>query len=240
MSAASAPLPRDPARARAGAGLAASAISALGLTWAVAAGGQHLARLDDPLTRASRGWADPLGWPVDVARVAGTLTQPAVAGVLVALLALWLLRRGLRAAAWMLVISGIAGAVLISGVKAVMGRERPPSAAGQVHDMTASYPSGHSAAGIYLFLASGLVLMHVGRANGRTALTRAGVVLSVISPLIGASRLILGAHWPSDILAGWAFGSTALLAAALVLWSPLARGWRFRTGSGQPRRRHGS
>jgi undecaprenyl-diphosphatase len=223
----SAARPGDPARTRAQIGLVVAVTAAVVLTIAVAAGGQHLSRLDDPLTEVTRGWADALGWPVEVARVIGALTQPALAGALVAILALWLLRRGLGAAAGLLAISGISGALITSGVKALMQRDRPASAQGLVRDMTASFPSGHSSAGIYLFLAAGLVLLHVGRANGRKALTRAGAVLIVVGPLIGVSRLVLGAHWPSDILAGWAFGSAALLIAALLLWEPLARGWRY-------------
>ena len=43
--------------------------------------------------------------------------------------------------------------------------------------------------------------------------------------VIGVSRLVLGVHWPSDVLAGWAFGSTVMLAAAVLLWRPLDAGW---------------
>ena len=97
---------------------------------------------------------------MDLARIIGTLTQPAAAGVAVGVLALWLLRAGLRPAAGLLMISGIVGAVLTTRTKADVQRGRPADAEGLVVDMNASYRSGHASAGIYLFLASGLVLLH--------------------------------------------------------------------------------
>lgn len=215
------------------AGLVLALAASIVLTVAVALGGTSLSGLDTGLSATTRDWADGWGWPVQVAKIVGTLTQPALSGVLVAILGLWLLRRGLRAAPGMLAISGVLGATLTTGVKNIVARQRPSSAEGLVHDMSASYPSGHTSAGIYLWVAAGLVLLQLGRANQRAGLTRAGMTLIVLGPLIGVSRLVLGAHWPSDILGGWAFGSVALTTAALALWSPLGRGWRD-LGSHQP------
>ena len=52
-----------------------------------------------------------------------------------------------------------------------------------------------------------------------------GRLLVAAGPLLGVSRLVLGVHWPSDIVAGWAFGSAALCVGALLLLRPLDRGW---------------
>jgi undecaprenyl-diphosphatase len=191
----------------------------------VALGTPWMGQLDESLRDATRSWADQLQWPVDLARIVGTLTQPVAAGVALAVLALWLLGTGLRAGAGFLLLSGILGAVLTTATKVIIQRERPAAAQGLVVDMNASYPSGHASAGIYLFLAGGLALLNVGRVNGRAGLARTGVALIVVGPLIGVSRLVLGVHWASDVIGGWAFGSTALLVASLLLWARLHGSW---------------
>ena len=218
------------AHARAVVGLVVAGVVAALLTWAVATGSSALQSLDTELTDFTRGWADPLGWPVDVAHLIGTITAPLLSALAASVLviALWLTRY--RAAAGLLALSGLAGVATSETVKALMGRTRPPGAEQYVSDLDKSFPSGHAMVGIYLYLATGLVLIHLGRAQGRAWMQRLGVAFVVIGPIIGLSRLVLGVHWPSDVLAGWAFGSVVLLAAALLLWAPVDRGWdRART-----------
>ena len=113
-------------------------------------------------------------------------------------------------------------------VKMSMGRARPPGAEQFEQDLDKSFPSGHAMEGIYLYMATGLVLIHLGRAQGRRWMEVVGRILVIIGPFIGLSRLVLGVHWPSDVIAGWAFGSVVLLASALILWWPLDRGWTSR------------
>ena len=117
------------------------------------------------------------------------------------------------------------GVAVTAVLKVAVGRTRPPGAEQFKSDLETSFPSGHSSAGIYIFLAAGVVLLHVGRANDAGWAVALGRLLVVAGPLLGVTRLILGVHWPSDILAGWALGSAAVLAAALLLWPELDRGW---------------
>ena len=196
------------------------------LTMAVVTDWPALDAFDDGLTDVTRGWADRLGWPVDVAWLIGKATAPfwSAAAVGVVVLILW--RYRYRAAAGLLALSAIAGVTTSEIMKRAIGRTRPPGAEEFQSDMSRSFPSGHSMAGIYLYVATGLVLIHLGTTRGVRWLVLLGRTLVVLGPAIGVSRLILGVHWPSDILAGWALGSVVLLAAALILWWPVDRGWR--------------
>ncbi len=213
------------ARRRAVIGLiVAGAVAGL-LTIVMATGSDVLRGFDSALTDVTRGWADPLGWPVDLAHVVGLVTAPFWSALAATALVLWLLSAHHRAAAGLLALSGIAGLAVSETIKVLIGRARPPGAEQFEFDLDKSFPSGHAMEGIYLHVAAGLVLVHLGRASGRRWMDLVGRVLVVVGPLIGLSRLILGVHWPTDIIAGWAFGSVVLLSSALLLWWPLDRGW---------------
>jgi undecaprenyl-diphosphatase len=225
------PVPASPEARSAGAhrravvGLVTALAVAAFLTIAVSTGSDVLDGFDTALTDLTRGWADPADWPVDVAHVLGLVTAPIWSALAASAVVLTLLLTHHRAAAGLLAMSGIAGVTLSETVKMSMGRTRPPGAEEYEQDLDKSFPSGHAMVGIYLYLATGLVLIHLGRSQGRRWMEVVGRVLVVVGPLIGLSRLVLGVHWPSDIIAGWAFGSAVLLASALILWSPLDRGW---------------
>jgi undecaprenyl-diphosphatase len=201
------------------------------LTIAVSTGSDVLDGFDSALTDLTRGWADPAGWPVDVAHVVGLVTAPLWSALAATVLVIALLLTGHRAAAGLLAMSGIAGVTVSETVKMTMGRQRPPGAQEYEQDLDKSFPSGHAMVGIYLYLATGLVLMHLGRSLGLRWMEAVGRALVIVGPLIGLSRLVLGVHWPSDIVAGWAFGSAVLLASAIILWWPLDRGWPTRAGA---------
>jgi undecaprenyl-diphosphatase len=213
------------ARRRAVIALVVALVVAASLTVAVASGSHVLDGFDTALTDVTRGWADPLGWPVDVAHVIGLVTAPFWSGLAATALVVALLLTHHRAAAGLLAMSGLAGVTVSETVKMSMGRARPPGAGMFEPDLNKSFPSGHAMEGIYLYMATGLVLIHLGRAQGRRWMEVVGRILVVLGPLIGLSRLVLGVHWPSDVIAGWAFGSVVLLGSSLILWWPLDRGW---------------
>lgn len=207
-------------------GLAFAVVAAVLLTVSVSSGWPVVARFDEALTSFTRGWADQLGWPVDIAHAIGLATAPRWSILTALVLVLLLLLARYRAAAGLLAISAVLGAVLTEFSKLAVGRQRPPEAGAFEPDLDQSFPSGHSAAGIYLYLATGLILLQIGRARGSRVLVAAGWALVVFGPCLGLTRLVLGVHWPSDILAGWAFGSVGLLASAVLLWWSVNSGWR--------------
>jgi undecaprenyl-diphosphatase len=206
-------------------GLVTAASVAALITIAVSTAPEILAGFDTAITDFTRGWADPIGWPVDLAHVVGLVTAPFWSALAATALVVALLVTHHRAAAGLLALSGIAGVTVSETVKEIMGRARPPGAEQFEADLDKSFPSGHAMEGIYLYMAAGLVLVHLGRAQQRRWLEAIGRILVIIGPLIGLSRLVLGVHWPTDVIAGWALGSVVLLTSALILWWPLDRGW---------------
>lgn len=195
------------------------------LTWAVLTEGRLVLHVDAEFTRWVRGWADAWGWPVRLARAVGILTAPAPSILygLVVVAATFL--RGYRAVAGLIAISTVLGVAFAEVVKETVGRARPPGAEQYQADLLRSFPSGHSMVGIYGYALVGVLAVMAGRVTVQRWLQVVGWCLVVAGPLIGCSRLVLGVHWPSDVLAGWAFGSAAALVAALVMWRPVERGW---------------
>lgn len=116
----------------------------------------------------------------------------------------WLAWRG-RKADSLLVVGGSAGAFLLVPVlKVVIERPRPALSDHVVLVQSWSYPSGHSLNSIaVLGLLTVLAVRERPGAVRRTLLAVLGVFLVVV---VGFSRVYLGVHWPSDVLAGWLIG----------------------------------
>ena len=108
----------------------------------------------------------------------------------------------------------VAGGVA-SVTKAVVGRPRPPIGFRLVPETEPSFPSGHAtdSAACYLALALIVAVFILRRPIARVAVVAAGAVMTA---LVGASRLELGVHWPTDVLAGWALGIAAAVAVVLI------------------------
>lgn len=98
------------------------------------------------------------------------------------------------------------------GLKSSFARPRPEVVEGLAHVASYSYPSGHAlmSSAIYLSFAAVFAEMAKTRA-AQTYLVASGLVLA---GLVGLSRLYLGVHYPTDVLAGWAIG----IAWALFCW----------------------
>jgi undecaprenyl-diphosphatase len=105
--------------------------------------------------------------------------------------------------------------VLFRAVKTLSNRRRPPNALAVQHFHGLAFPSGHAtqAAAVWGMLAA---LIAAGSPSWRRTVA-VWTAAIVIAGLVGVTRVYLGAHWLTDVLAGWAFGVlwlTALLAAA--------------------------
>lgn len=104
------------------------------------------------------------------------------------------------------------GALLSTALKSLFDRPRPDVVMHLVNVSSASFPSGHAlgATAVYLTLAV-LLARELPRRRLR-AFT--GAVAALIVVIIGASRIYLGVHWPTDVLAGWCMGA----AWAMLCW----------------------
>lgn len=130
------------------------------------------------------------------------------------------------------VLVAIVGAVLLSfAMKAGFERPRPDLVPHGASVYTASFPSGHAtgAAATYLTLGALLARFQPQRRVKIFALTLA-VLLTL---MIGFSRVYLGVHWPSDVLAGWTLGSSwALLCWLVARWLQSKGAVETNAGSG--------
>jgi undecaprenyl-diphosphatase len=116
----------------------------------------------------------------------------------------------------------MAGAVLLAEIssdlaKAFYNRPRPELVPHGSYVYSASFPSGHStmAAATYLTLAVLIASLEPNRATKAMVFVLAFILMAAI----GFSRVYLGVHWPSDVLAGWSLGA----AWALAGWTALRR-----------------
>jgi undecaprenyl-diphosphatase len=109
----------------------------------------------------------------------------------------FLLARKRRAdAAWLFLTIAI-GRLGIEGLKLVVARPRPPAADWLDHVHSWSFPSSHSAGTMMTCVA---LAMLFGRGDG-------AILLALLAALfVGWTRVALGVHWPSDVMAGWGIG----------------------------------
>ncbi len=162
---------------------------------------------------------DPLGpeWIEEMMRDFTALGGVGVLTLIVIAAAGYLVMMDKRRAA-LAVVFAVGGGVLLSMlVKMGIDRPRPDIVPHGSYVSSASFPSGHSmmAAVVYLTLAA-----MIARVRPRWR-TKAYILLWAvfISLLVGVSRVYLGVHWPTDVLAGWTVGSGwALLCWAVTLW----------------------
>jgi undecaprenyl-diphosphatase len=99
-------------------------------------------------------------------------------------------------------------------LKPLVDRGRPPFADQLVHPGGGSFPSGHAAnaAAAWFTFAWALASLTTSRAVKVAVWTGAAVIVV----LVGASRLYLGVHWPSDVVAGWCIGAAWVVVGATV------------------------
>ena len=161
-----------------------------------------IAHRPDALVSAARVGSE-LGGPIGLAVVA-----VGAAGVL------WMRGRRLLVALAPGIAFGLSGVGVAVG-KLIVGRNRPPVPLHLIPESGPSFPSGHATEATALYVTLALV---VAVFVLRLPIARAATVFGagLVSFGVGASRLVLGVHWPSDVLAGWALGAGTALAVTLV------------------------
>lgn len=114
----------------------------------------------------------------------------------------------------------LAGTVLLADIssealKVVYHRARPDLVPHGSYVYSASFPSGHSTLSAAMYLT--LAMLAASLEPHRASKVMAYVLAALLILSIGFSRVYLGVHWPSDVLAGWALGGAWALAAWLAL-----------------------
>ncbi len=159
----------------------------------------------------------PVGppWLQETARDVTALGGFTVLTLLTILAALWLVLQRRRAQALVFVGAVVGTQVVASTLKALIGRPRPDLINKLDLVSSSSFPSGHStmAPVVYLTLAA-IVVAGEPERRIRLLLVTAAILLVAA---VGVSRVYLGVHWPTDVLAGWTLGGTVALIATAIL-----------------------
>lgn len=157
---------------------------------------------------------DPIGpqWVEEMVRDATSLGSATILILLVLFTSVFLVLTDKRRDAIILLLASASGTLVSQSLKGLYERERPDLVAHMAEVMTLSFPSGHSMLSAIVFLTLGTIVAQ-GQQSRRvkTYIIFTAVFLTV---LVGFSRVYLGVHWPSDVLAGWAAGS----AWAMLWW----------------------
>ena len=158
---------------------------------------------------------DPIGPPgfEEMMRDLTALGGVAVLTLLTAGVVSFLLIQGKRQDALLVLVATGGGAVLMTLLKDVYGRPRPDLVPHGSYVTSSSFPSGHSMLSAAVYLTLGALLARSLSERRLKVFVLASAVL--ITVLVGVSRVYLGVHWPTDVLAGWTVG--AIWAAACWL-----------------------
>ncbi len=176
-----------------------------------------LRRLDEHTTRTANSWVLHHRGLIPPLRATSYIFHAWVFRIVVTALAGWLLWQGARRlAAWAmatLVVAGLLDALL----KLLIDRPRPNLPSAIAHAPGGSFPSGHALTAVVGTATIVLILLPVLHGPWRTV---AWVVAVLVSVLSGTCRILLGVHYVSDVLAGWALGAAIMLGttAAFETW----------------------
>lgn len=184
--------------------------------------GDNAGWLDEPgLLAARTGPERELAGPALLLEIVRDLT--ALGGVflrnlfaIAAVVALLFLKLRREAVLFAMTVAG--GWLANTVVKLLVGRERPQIVPHLTEAGGGSFPSGHSFNAAVVYIAMALAFAALSRRHSvRYALIGSAMV---ISALIAWSRVLLGVHYPSDVIAGWLGGAAWAFTAAALLYKP--------------------
>jgi undecaprenyl-diphosphatase len=181
--------------------------------------------------RSPTDLARPIGpaWLENVNREVTVLGGGVVLTLITLVVAGYLLIERWYASTLFLLVAVAGGMLLTNVLKSFFDRDRPTVVPHLADSLLQSYPSGHSmmSSVVYLTLA---VLLARAMERRRVKVYCVTVAL-LLSLIVGASRVYLGVHYPTDVIAGWAGG----IAWALLCW--LAAYWLEKRGKVEPQRK---
>ncbi|CAN5494596.1 phosphatase PAP2 family protein [soil metagenome] len=158
---------------------------------------------DDPIGPA---WLEEAGR--DITGLGGMIVLALVTSIVIG----YLIIDGKRRAAVFVLVATLGALLLSSGLKRFFDRPRPGTVKHLSYVYTSSFPSGHSMLSASVYLTLGSLLMRF--APKRRLKIYYLLVAATLTFLVGVSRVYMGVHYPTDVLAGW----TAGLVWALLCW----------------------
>jgi undecaprenyl-diphosphatase len=171
-------------------------------------------------------------WLKDAMRDITALGSTSVLSIIVAGVVGYLAVTGLRHAALMVLASVVTGVLLSNSLKAGFSRPRPELIPRDMVVYTASFPSGHTTLSAVVYLTLGALLC---RTQSSVAVKTYILCLAgFLTAIVGVSRVYLGVHWPTDVIAGW------LVGGAWALLCSLGMAWLQRRGEVEAERTGGS
>jgi undecaprenyl-diphosphatase len=169
--------------------------------------------------RAPGNLADPVGpkWVEEMMRDVTALGSTAVLTLMVLMVTGYLLLSDKRRSALTVVLAVVSGVIVSQAAKIAYDRPRPELVPHGAEVYTASFPSGHSMMAAVVYLTLGALLART-QADLRVKMYILGAAV-LLALLVGVSRIYLGVHWPTDVLAGWALGGMW----AMLCWGVMRR-----------------
>ncbi len=160
--------------------------------------------------------ANPVGppWLEEAARDVTALGSFTVLGFVVFVVAVSLMLAGRARTGWFLAGAAASGAIISTVLKALIDRPRP-DLTGLTRVFTASFPSGHATSSAVVYLTIGALLAATATRRREQVFYWAVAVFLVM--IVGLSRIYLGVHYPSDVLAGWLIGAGWAIACGLAV-----------------------
>ena len=159
----------------------------------------------------------PLGppWLPEAVRDITALGSTVVLGIMLLIVTGYLFAAGKRHTGWFVLATVLSGAALNSLLKLAFARPRPDLVTPLTQVLTLSFPSGHAALSAICYLTLGTLLAQTQAS--RTIRIYFIVTAMLLTLLVGISRIYLGVHFPTDVLAGWCIGiAWALICGAIM------------------------
>jgi diacylglycerol kinase family enzyme/membrane-associated phospholipid phosphatase len=189
---------------------ASLAIPFVALMALVMAGFQPLLDLDTDIVQSWHGAVEDTGWMTFFDAIEQVTRSLVVTLVMLAMAALFLIRRDGRTALWVGAVALIT-APLWGVLKEIVQRDRP-----DIPDQLDGYsfPSGHATS--IAALSGVLIVLTYQRVRGRRLRTVLMSIWVALAALVGADRVCVGAHYPSDVVAGWLLGALVVFVVSAV------------------------
>jgi undecaprenyl-diphosphatase len=191
-------------------------------------------QVEEHWMRAFRNPADPadlLGpwWVEELARDISALGSAVVVIMLSMFVTGLLLLRRYWGRASLVSVTVLGGYLLSHTLKSTYARVRPEVVPHLTEVSSASFPSGHSMVSSFVYLTLGALLAQTTPRRREKLYFLATAAL--LTGLIGVSRVALGVHYPTDVVAGWSAGTAWAVACLLIAWKWRQAGRKRFSGS---------